>query len=95
MAESTPLSAQATEYLSTLATADYPKELAERYPRIINSIVSMRHNERDLREYFESLLNDKRGGRQGFPLGVLLDIQNLKEKILGPDTDPKGVVRWV
>lgn len=94
MAESIPLSAQAAEFLGTLQGSDYPKELAERYPRIINAIVGMRHDPRDLREYFETLLNDKRGNRQGFPLGVLLDIQNLKEQLLGPEVDPKGVVRW-
>lgn len=95
MTTSIPLSEQAKEYLSTLEANAYPKSLAERYPRIIDSIVGMRHDPRELREYFEALLNDKRGGRQGFSLGVLLDIQNLKEQLLGSEIDAKDVLRWV
>ena len=40
MPDNTPLSAQAAEFLSTLEGTEYPKALAEGYPRILNAIRS-------------------------------------------------------
>ena len=94
MPDDTPLSAPAVAYLSALVGSDYPKELVDTFPRIVNAIVALRGDPVELRTYMNSLLRDLRGGRQGFPLGVLMDIQALKDRLLGPETDAEGVVKW-
>lgn len=74
----------ATEaYLRSLPGLKYPQALVERFARIANMIVSLKNDKRRLREYFESLTSDTRGGRQGFPFNVLMDIHNLREAMLG------------
>lgn len=94
MADTTPLSAQAVEFLSTLEGSDYPKALVEGFPRIVNAIVELRLSRVELRTYLDNLLSDVRGGRKGFPLEILMDIQDLRERLVGPETDPAGVVKW-
>lgn len=87
MTESTSkLDAAAEAFYSKLPPADYPKALIESYPRIANHIVSLGTNKVALSAYFESLLADERGGRNGFPFSVLVNIQNLFDIMLGiPD----------
>jgi hypothetical protein len=87
MAESiTTLDAAAEAFYRELPPADYPTALIERFPRIANQIVSLRGNKTRLHAYFNSLLNDDRGGRQGFPFPVLANIQNLFDILIGiPD----------
>lgn len=94
MHDDTPLSAPAIAYLSTLVGSDYPKELVETFPRIVNAIVALRDNPVGLKGYMNSLLQDMRGGRKGFPLGVLMDIQAMKDRLVGPESDGEGVVKW-
>ena len=94
MPDNTPLSAPAVAYLSTLVGSDYPKELVGSFPRIVNAIIALRDDPAGLRIYMDTLLRDMRGGRQGFPLGVLMDLQAVKDQLLGPETDPEGVVKW-
>ena len=79
--------APATEaYLRSLPGLKYPQALVERFARIANKIVSLKNDKRRLREYFESLTNDTRGGRQGFQFNVLMDIHNVREAMLGDNT---------
>lgn len=94
MTDTTPLSAQAVEFLSTLEGSDYPKALVEGFPRIVNTIVELRRSRDELRAYMDTLLRDVRGGRKGFPLDILMDIQDLRDRLVGPETDPAGVVKW-
>lgn len=94
MADTTPLSAQSVEFLSTLEGIDYPKALVERFPRIVNAMMDLRHDPVALKAYMTSLLRDMRGGRQGFPLDVLMNIQDMNDRLVGPETDPEGVVKW-
>ena len=94
MPDNTPLSAQAVEFLSTLEGIEYPKALAEGYPRILNAIMELRHDRVELRSYFDTLLRDMRGGRKGFALDVLMNIQELKDRLVGPETDASGAIRW-
>jgi|SRR5437660_3703429 len=55
-----------------------PLTLATRFPRIVN-LVAMQWNDRaGCPAYFEDLLHDRRGGRQGFPADVQRDISNLR-----------------
>jgi hypothetical protein len=77
------LEAATEAYLRSLPNLKYPQSLVEKYARIANMIVSLKNDKRRLREYFESLTNDTRGGRQGFQFNVLMDIHNLREAMLG------------
>lgn len=94
MADNTPLSAQSVEFLSTLEGNDFPKALVERFPRIVNAMMDLRGDPAGLKAYMESLLRDMRGGRQGFPLDVLMNIQDMRDRLIGPETDAEGVVKW-
>ncbi len=87
MAESTSkLDPEAEVFYGKLPPADYPKALIEGYPRIANQIVALGTNKTNLAKYFDSLLSDDRGGRQGFPFPVLVNIQNLFDILVGiPD----------
>ena len=77
----------ATErYLRAVPGLTYPQALVEKFPRIANKIVSLKNDKRQLRAYFESLTNDTRGGRQGFPFSVLMNIQDLREAMVGDNT---------
>lgn len=94
MPDSTQLSAQAADFLSTLESGAYPKALVDSYPRIMNAIVDLRHDRVELKTYLDELLHDKRGGRKGFSMGVLMNIQDMRDRLVGPETDAEGVVRW-
>ena len=82
MAEDT-LDPAAEQYLRNLPGLTYPQALVDRFPRIANKIVSLKNDKRQLRAYFESLTSDDRGGRQGFPFNVLMNIQDLREVMIG------------
>ena len=77
------LTPEAAAFYKQLPPADYPSQLIETYPRIANQIVALRSNEPALAKYFESLLADERGGRQGFPFPILVEIQNLFDSMIG------------
>lgn len=44
---------------------------------------ALRGNKEALRVYFEGLLTDDRGGRQGFPFPVIVNIQSLYDTMVG------------
>ena len=54
----------------------YPSELEARFERILNRIAELWHTP-DMEAYFDDLLIDKRGGRQGFPPEVGTEIFRL------------------
>ncbi|MCB1888905.1 MAG: ankyrin repeat domain-containing protein [Rhodocyclaceae bacterium] len=54
----------------------YPSELEARFERILNRIAELWHKP-DMEAYFDDLLIDKRGGRQGFPPEVGAEIFRL------------------
>jgi hypothetical protein len=65
--------------LASLPRTAYPFALASKYPRIVNLLALHWEDRLACPEYFEELLVDRRGGRQGFPTDVLLDLRNLRE----------------
>ncbi len=77
------LTAEAENYFRTLAGLAYPQALADKYPRIAQTIFHLRNDTNGLRAYYASLIEDARGDRHGFPFDVLMDIQELREKMLG------------
>lgn len=93
MAEHVELSQDADDFFRTLPGDQYPQALVDQYPRIANTIVELRYNQVKLTGYFQSLLNDTRGGRVGFPFAVLKELQNLKDLMLG-DANVGGTF-WV
>lgn len=92
MAEFVELSPEADDFFRTLPGSDYPQALVDNYPRIANTIVELRFDRVKLEGYLNSLLNDARGKRQGFPFNVLMDLQNLRDFMLG--TEGSGTM-WV
>ena len=66
-------------WLGRLPSDVYPRELAARYPRIVNLIASQWDDAAACNAYFDGLLVDGRGARQGFPLGVQRELVKLRE----------------
>jgi hypothetical protein len=92
MSDNVELTAEADDFFRTLPGDVYPQALVDQFPRIANTIVELRYDREKLGEYFQSLLNDSRGGRQGFPFAVLMNLQNLHDAMLGTET---GSTFWV
>jgi len=65
--------------LASIEEATRPTKLAAAFPRIVNRMASLWRSPRQMDLYFEDLLTDTRGGRQGFPLGILMELSALKE----------------
>ena len=74
------------DYFRTLPGLKYPQALVNDYPRIANKIVELKDDKPKLRAYLDSLANDMRGGRKGFPFSVLMNIQDLRELMVGDAT---------
>lgn len=77
------LNAAAADYFRTLSGVKYPQALADTHPHIANTIFELKDVRPRLRNYFDSLIADARGGRRGFAFEVLMEIQNLREAMLG------------
>ena len=65
-------------WLDALPMSVRPLVLAEKHPRIANRFALLWKQPRQCDLYFESLLVDERGGRQGFPQAVALELVTLK-----------------
>jgi hypothetical protein len=65
--------------LASLEETVRPKQLAAAFPRIVNRMAGLWKSPRQMDRYFEDLLTDTRGTRQGFPLGILMELTTLKE----------------
>jgi hypothetical protein len=80
--EDRTLNAAAQVWYAALPKTVQPALLAERYPGICNRM-SERWQHPDLViPYFDDLLMDNRGGRQGFPISIAIEIASLKEYFL-------------
>jgi len=73
------LSAAGQALLASIEESARPKELAALFPRIVNRIARLWKMPRQMDRYFEELLTDTRGHRQGFPLSILMDLSTLKD----------------
>jgi hypothetical protein len=88
------LNAAALALLASIEESIRPKELAAAFPRIVNRMASLWKSPRQMDRYFEDLLTDTRGGRQGFPLGILMELTTLKDYYMTkvfPFTHPDDV----
>lgn len=73
------LTSTATSVLATLPNNVKPILLSIDFPHVVNKIAELWTRPILLDRYFEELSMDARGGRKGFPLGVALEIANLRE----------------
>jgi hypothetical protein len=73
------LTPTAASLLSSLPPEVAPTRLAQTFPHIFNKIADLWTVPLRLDPYFDSLLIDQRGGRQGFALGIALEILTFKE----------------
>ena len=78
--DSAELDAAAQALLTSIEESARPKELAAAFPRIVNRMASLWRTPRQMNRYFEQLLTDSRGGiREGFSLGILMELTTLKD----------------
>jgi len=73
------LLAQSDKWFDALPPEVAPCALATHFPRIVNLIVSHWDDPRGAPKLFEELLEDRRGGRAGFPPAVRRDLLRLRE----------------
>ena len=55
------------------------RQTATAFPHVTNRIAELWKTPRMLDRYFDDLLVDRRGNRKGFPLGVAMEITDLRE----------------
>jgi len=73
------LTLEGHQLLAAIAPEARPTLLPVKFPRIVNKMASLWKSPRQMDLYFEDLLTDSRGGRQGFPLGIIMELSTLKE----------------
>ena len=77
-ADDIELNEHAMQWFETLPFHVRPNDLAVRFPRIVNAIAAQWYDPWRCCAYLDSLLIDDRGGRQGFPFGIILEISDLR-----------------
>lgn len=87
------LSDSGVKLLGDLPDTVRPMETATRFPHIVNRFAKFWSSPKIAERYFDELLMDSRGGRQGFPLGVLTELFSLKEYYL-TKVHPKPPSLW-
>jgi len=82
-------------WMAGLPLAVRPCALGIAFPRIANLLARLWPNAAALTDYMTELLVDRRGGRKGFPVDVLLDLHKLRtyHSTLNPDQPPRSVAR--
>jgi len=73
------LNAAGRALLASIEESARPVELARAFPRIVNRMAALWKSKQEMDRYFEDLLTDTRGNRQGFPLGILMELTSLKD----------------
>jgi hypothetical protein len=66
-------------WMRKLPRAIRPLETARRFPRILNRFAHNWDAPRMLDAFFEELLHDKRGTREGFPPAIYVEILHLRD----------------
>jgi len=90
----TQLTTEAQALLSSLDEAVRPQELAARYPRIVNQIARQWRTPALMDRYFQDLLMDTRGNRQGFPLKIVMELSTLREHYTGMSGSARAASVW-
>ncbi len=77
-AQDEPLEATTIHWLASLPADVRPRALPTQFVRIANGLCRRWPKEAACLAYFDDLLIDRRGGRRGFPIGIVLEIASLK-----------------
>ena len=73
--EGNPVLLDATvAWIGGLPSTVRPTELAQRFPRIANSIAELWPRVERCEQYLDSLMVDQRGDRKGFPMAIALEV---------------------
>jgi hypothetical protein len=64
-------------WTATLPSEFQPTAIGEAFPRIANALAALWTRPDAFMSYLDDLLIDKRGGRQGFPIGALAELHAL------------------
>jgi hypothetical protein len=72
------LTSEAHRWLHKVPSGLHPKRLARAYPRIVNRLADAWGDVVDTEELFEDLLQDRRGGRRGFPSVIVTELERLR-----------------
>lgn len=72
------LDADAVVWLNELPDTVRPKRTCGRFPRIVNRLAVLWNNPERCSGYFDELLLDRRGDRQGFPMEIAFELAALK-----------------
>ena len=73
------LNAAGQALLESIDESARPMALAATFPRIVNRLAKLWRAPLQVDRCFEELLTDSRGNRQGFPLGVLMELSTLRD----------------
>lgn len=73
------LTSETHNWLHTVPSGVHPKRLCRLHPRIANRIAVTWPDQAETERLFEELLQDKRGGRRGFPPIVLNELRRLRD----------------
>jgi hypothetical protein len=88
----TQLTTEGQALMSSLDESVRPKELAARYPRIVNQFARQWRTPTQMDKYFQDLLIDTRGNRQGFPLKIVMELSTLREHYTGMSGSARAAV---
>lgn len=77
--QDTPLHERTFKWLATLPPTIRPMATARRYPRIVNRIGDLWSHCEYTRLFLQSLLNDRRGGRRGFPGEIRKELEAVQQ----------------
>lgn len=69
---------ETVRWLATLPEHVRPAELTRKYPRIANKIALLWRRVARCEEYLDGLVEDRRGGRKGFPIAVAQELAALR-----------------
>ena len=72
------LLATTARWYATLPRDVQPEVMGAMFARILNCLAAGWHDRDTTWRYFDDLLTDRRGGRQGFPANVLEELHRLK-----------------
>lgn len=92
--DSLELNAAAQALLASIEESARPQELAAAFPRIVNQMASLWRTPRQMKRYFEQLLTDKRGARNGFSFGIIVELTTLRDYYLTKVFPPSHHDLW-
>jgi hypothetical protein len=88
------LTGTARRWLRELPSRRRPLRLCQLYPRVANRVAWCWHDAELAAQALADLLEDRRGGRRGFPAPVVRELQRLAQFNAQHRIDPQGDGWW-